>query len=68
MNQQNKHTPNLKEFQGKGHYKIKQANRGRGEGITYQNVCQYCNETRHLTRIRRANGVLFVCKKHAGEI
>lgn len=39
--------------------------RGRGEGITYCNVCQYCNETRNLITVRRAGGDLFVCRKHA---
>ena len=57
----------LKKGKGKS-YKNQTNNRGRREGITYRNVCQYCNETRHLTRIRRASGDLHLCREHARAI
>lgn len=40
----------------------------RGEGVRYQDVCQYCNETRKLVTVRRAGGDLHLCRKHAGAL
>lgn len=48
------------------HYKS--ITRGRGKGIRYQDVCQYCNETRKLVTVRRAGGDLHLCRKHAGAL
>lgn len=56
--------PNLNKGKGKISYSLDSKTRGRGE-VTYHNVCQYCNETRNLITVRRADRDLFVCRKHA---
>ena len=38
---------------------------GVGQGITYQDCYEFCEETKHLTTIKQASRDRHVCKKHA---